>query len=375
MHSDNLFFAVDFGEQNSKLLVSSPFNGQMQICASFVTKTQGIKDGMVLSKTDLHRTFLTLLEQARQAKYEVHDLIIVLPSNKLNVYRKRATISIEAINRVVSSQEIKALHAGVGDKKQFPASELVVHIAPIQYFIDNESVKLEVPIGYRALEVGLDAYIVTLPATTARTIVDVVQEANITISKAIIAPLALAEAILTPNERQEGALILDCGANHIGICYVANGLLTSYKGTERGFDSLTQQVMQAFHCDYATAESMKLIYGIADLNEARTIAVHALSDQADLLSEYDINRPIDAAIDQLILEIEKALKFVKNERNIPLVLTGGGANLIRLEHRISDALSMPCRVAKMNIVGGRDPAFHACYGALMASLKSTTPKE
>lgn len=375
MHSDNLFFAVDFGEQNSKLLVSSPYNGQMQICASFVTKTQGIKEGIILSKTDLHRTFLTLLDQARQANYDVHDIVIVLPSNKLNVYRKRATISIEAINRVVSSQEIKALHAGVGDKKQFPTGELVVHIAPIQYFIDNESVKLEVPIGYRALEVGLDAYIVTLPATTARTIVDIVQEANITISKAIIAPLALAEAVLTPVERQEGALILDCGASHIGICYVSNGLLTSYKGTDRGFDYLTQQVMQAFHCDYNAAESMKLIYGIADLNQASSIPIHSLSDQSDLLSEYEINRPIDASIDQLIQDIEKALKFVKNDRTLPLILTGGGANLLRLEHRISDALSMPCRVANLSIVGGRDAAFQTCYGALMSALKTTALKE
>lgn len=366
MVSSTIYASIDIGESFTKLVVGTIHSEKVHICATYMAATKGVRDGEIISKTELQTTLTSLFDQASKDGYEIKEVVLVLPSNNINIYRKKAVVPVSN-GRFVTSTDIELLKKAIG-RHQILEHEMVVGIHPIQYFLDEGVYKKEEPVGIRGTQLALDAFLVALPLAVARGYVDLLQDMEITILDAIASPLANAALLLKPQEYKNGALILDLGSNTNSVSTFYDYLLCSYKQGKYGVDVIVDELMKVFNLDYKTAKSVLVKYGSALTNDASNNAVFKNPIDDHLIKEIEIVQVIENALNMILTDVKKSIDFLIQDPDMPVIVTGGGAEIHGIETKVSQFLNVKSYRRTFGRIGGRNSQFNASIGGLVYFL-------
>ncbi|MFA7156087.1 MAG: hypothetical protein WC123_00075 [Bacilli bacterium] len=373
MISEKIYAAIDIGEWSSKLVIGTVNSDKFNICAIFNSETQGISSGDVSSKNEIQRTVIGLLEKAKALDFDIHKLIIVLPSSNMNVYRKKASNNVTSVNKVVSSRDIELLKNACASH-QIMTGEMVIGIYPIQYTLDGESVEDE-PIGYRGNTIELDAFVVSSPQSLAKGIVDAIQELEIEILDVIPLPIALFNALIKEQEGKNGVLIADLGGAHNSVSFFYKNLFCGYRQGKTGGTFITSELASFLDNDKKQAEIIKVKYGSADLNLATNIEVYKNKTSGKMVKEKEIVEIVDRSLNVIIDEVSKSILYLTKNNHLPIILTGGVANTEKIQEKFRLALNDDVILRKFDIVGGSDASYYACFGAIISYIEKFSKVE
>ncbi len=158
------------------------------------------------------------------------------------------------------------------------------------------------------------------------------KEAKVTIAETYLAPMALADSVLTEGERKSGCVLVDIGAGTTTVSVYYRDILRHLAVIPLGGNNITKDIT-SLKVDEAVAEEMKLRYACAYTDER---------DMDDNLSyPLDSERTVRSAEFVRIVEarvreiVENVLNQVPQEYSDKLlgglILTGGGSNLKNME--------------------------------------------
>jgi cell division protein FtsA len=368
MDKENVYAVLDIGETNTKLVLGSIFSEKSNICGSFSEPTKGIEGGDIASKSDLQATISSLISKAAKEGFEIDELVLVLPNSNLNVYRKKASYQVQSPNNVVSSKDIELLKRAC-TRYKIPENEMVVAVHPIKYLLDDNSTNKEEPIGMKGYNVSLDAFVVTLPTGIARGYVDALQDMGIEVVDAVIAPLANASLLLRNQEFKTGAVIIDIGGKYTNVSLFYDGLFCANRSGQLGGDFITTEISKQFDLDKRTSEHIKTVYGSALVSNSSSVPVFTHPDTNKSILEKELVNSIESSLDKEIKEIIKYIDYINVKgSDIPVIISGGTANLEGIDEKIEKSLNQKCFVRTFNRVGGRNAMFNTAIGGLINYL-------
>jgi len=227
--------------------------------------------------------------------------------------------------------------------QRYPEQE-ILDVAIQEYKVDNLYQTDPIGIVCHHLE-GVFLNIVSRNAYY-RSLIKAFNTAQINIAEIYMSPLALAESVLTDNERRSGCILVDLGAQTTTVAVFFKNLVRHLVVIPLGSDNITRDIA-SLQIEEKDAERMKLKYG------------SAYTDNADI--DNSLQLPIDStrSIDSLefinIVEgrVEEIIRNVCNQ--IPaeyetkllggIILTGGGANMQNIE----DAFSRITKIEKVRV--------------------------
>lgn len=368
MDKENVYAVLDIGETNTKLVLGTIFSEKLNICGVFSEPTKGIEGGDIASKSDLQATISSLISKAAKEGFEIDELVLVLPNSNLNVYRKKASYQVQSPNNVVSSKDIELLKRAC-TRYKIPENEMVVAVHPIKYLLDDNSTNKEEPIGMKGYNVSLDAFVVTLPTGIARGYVDALQDMGIEVIDAVIAPLANASLLLRNQEFKTGAVIIDIGGKHTNVSLFYDGLFCANRSGQLGGDFITTEISKQFDLDKRTSEHIKTMYGSALVSNSSSVPVFTHPDTNKSILEKELVNSIESSLDKEIKEIIKYIDYINVKgSDIPVIISGGTANLEGIDEKIEKSLNQKCFVRTFNRVGGRNAMFNTAIGGLINYL-------
>ena len=368
MDKENVYAVLDIGETNTKLVLGTIFSEKLNICGAFSEPTKGIEGGDIASKSDLQATISSLISKAAKEGFEIDELVLVLPNSNLNVYRKKASYQVQSPNNVVSSKDIELLKRAC-TRYKIPENEMVVAVHPIKYLLDDNSTNKEEPIGMKGYNVSLDAFVVTLPTGIARGYVDALQDMGIEVIDAVIAPLANASLLLRNQEFKTGAVIIDIGGKHTNVSLFYDGLFCANRSGQLGGDFITTEISKQFDLDKRTSEHIKTMYGSALVSNSSSVPVFTHPDTNKSILEKELVNSIESSLDKEIKEIIKYIDYINVKgSDIPVIISGGTANLEGIDEKIEKSLNQKCFVRTFNRVGGRNAMFNTAIGGLINYL-------
>lgn len=368
MDKENVYAVLDIGETNTKLVLGTIFSEKLNICGSFSEPTKGIEGGDIASKSDLQATISSLISKAAKEGFEIDELVLVLPNSNLNVYRKKASYQVQSPNNVVSSKDIELLKRAC-TRYKIPENEMVVAVHPIKYLLDDNSTNKEEPIGMKGYNVSLDAFVVTLPTGIARGYVDALQDMGIEVIDAVIAPLANASLLLRNQEFKTGAVIIDIGGKYTNVSLFYDGLFCANRSGQLGGDFITTEISKQFDLDKRTSEHIKTVYGSALVSNSSSVPVFTHPDTNKSILEKELVNSIESSLDKEIKEIIKYIDYINVKgSDIPVIISGGTANLEGIDEKIEKSINQKCFVRTFNRVGGRNAMFNTAIGGLINYL-------
>ena len=192
---------------------------------------------------------------------------------------------------------------------------------------------------------------------------------GIEVIDAVIAPLANASLLLRNQEFKTGAVIIDIGGKHTNVSLFYDGLFCANRSGQLGGDFITTEISKQFDLDKRTSEHIKTMYGSALVSNSSSVPVFTHPDTNKSILEKELVNSIESSLDKEIKEIIKYIDYINVKgSDIPVIISGGTANLEGIDEKIEKSLNQKCFVRTFNRVGGRNAMFNTAIGGLINYL-------
>lgn len=256
-----------------------------------------------------------------------------------------------------------------------------LHVEPLRYSVDDGETVTD-PSGLSGKMLAVEACVVTAPTEALNALKACIRQAGVEVEDVIAGPRASALAVLSPEEREEGALLVDLGAGCIGIAAFAGEGLVHCETISAGGVRLTRDLAVRLQTTFAAAERVKLHFGaVGDACDPReAVQAPKLGPDGRLEASTTLRGVIAETLTprlyEMLLNVRDRLNRAGfSDANGPqrAVLVGGGAQIPGVRDLAVEALGMPVRLGRPFELCGFDhgeagPAYAATAGMLRYRL-------
>ncbi|MCQ2239493.1 MAG: cell division protein FtsA [Bacteroidaceae bacterium] len=199
--------------------------------------------------------------------------------------------------------------------------------------------------------------------------------AGIQVAEYFIAPLALADCVLSDAEKRSGCAIVDLGAETTTVAIYKNNILRHLAVIPLGGANITKDI-SAQQIEEEDAEELKLKYGCAysdeDANESNEDKQYQVTADTTISSKL-LNDIVESRVEEIIANVWEQINLSNcaNELLSGVVLTGGGSNLRNLELAFTKRTNIEkIKTAKfvLQAINAKNPDITSRDGSLNTTL-------
>src|SRR5579885_2449514 len=136
-----------------------------------------------------------------------------------------------------------------------PTDREVLHVLPQEFIVDDQD-GIREPIGMAGVRLEARVHIVTSAVSAGQNLIKCCNRAGLHVRDALATPLAAAEAVLTPEERELGVALLDVGAGTTDVVVVHAGAVRHTAVLPVGGAHMTNDLAAALRTPFAEAERL-----------------------------------------------------------------------------------------------------------------------
>jgi cell division protein FtsA len=353
--------------------------GELKVLGTGITPSQGVQKGRIESINEVKAAVSASLEEAQRyvGRGVISGVYATVSGTHISCLNtKEAIKDVEDLEGVTSQQLHRLIQASF---PKVDSSKEVLHIIPIGYDVDGLS-RVRNPTGLHANEIQIEAHVVMGDAPTIKNTVKAIEGSKVSVNSLVLQSLASAEATLSGDEREMGAVLVDIGAGTSDIAIYRYGNPWYSTVIPVGGSQLTRDLAVALRVPYYMAEEIKVKWGHAlpDLiRPDEEVVIPGVQGQPRRVVK---RRGLCEPLHLRMVEILKLIMLRVSQagmRQLPtggLVITGGAAELAGLKELVESILGGPVRIAYPSGIAGlpsqlRKPGFSAGVGALLWGIK------
>lgn len=365
---------IDIGTTKISVLVSQiTSDGGILIKGIGRAPCDGLKKGIV---TDIAKTVYSLSNAVAEAEImsntRIEQAIIGVSGSHIQAYNssgvipiKTGTISKTDIYNALAAAQAIALDEG----------QQIIHVLPRYFRIDSKEIVSD-PLEMHGIRLEVEAHIITGSTSSIKNLISCCEQAHIQVTDIILEQIASAHAVLSDDEKNLGALVIDIGGGTSDIALYHNNALYYTKVIPIAGNQFTHDLAIGLRTTNKTAEVIKKEYGIVYpslVDEQKLIEIEQVqgNDRQVILQSqlYHILMPRAVELLKIIKqEIEK--NHLERFISTGIVLTGGGCLLQGMQELTEHMFKIPVRIGKphVNFVLPptiNSPIFATGYGMLV----------
>ena len=260
-----------------------------------------------------------------------------------------------------------------------------LHVEPLRYEIDDGE-GIADPCGHPGKSLAVEACIVTAPTEALNALKACIAQAGAEVEEIVAGPKAAGHAVLSPEERDSGALVVDLGAGAIGLAAFAPEGLVHAETIAVGGVRVTRDLAARLQTTFVAAERIKLAFGAVNgaCDPREAVQTPRLGIDGRLEASTTLRGVISDTISPRLTEMLLAARdrlakagFTGANRPARAVLVGGGAQIPGIRELAAEALGMPVRLGRPLELCGFDhgeagPAYATAAGLLRWRLDNPT---
>ena len=351
---------VEIGSTKVVAMAASMGEGQkIEVNGLVTVDCQGMKKGAIVDLNAASRAVDSALKHLANdlGQGEIAEVSLVISGPQIEGSTVQGFKPIIPHNRAITNQDVMEVvnHSRSGI---FPPDRVQIQAIPREFRVDEVRSTTK-PVGMNGGKLEVVSYLVTGLSSHVQNFDQTVKMTGRDIDQLVFGPLASGLGVLTQNELQKGAVVVDIGATKSDLAIFVNGALAYAACIPVGGSNVTNDLCQLLNCDTDEAERLKVGYGVAlseGISEKEAIEVHQLGQP--------IARPMQRKVLCEIIEsrMKEVAKIVRQHIEKSgyggvleggLVLTGGGSHLPKTKELFSAALNnIPVRIGEPAIKNG-----------------------
>ncbi|MEX2160825.1 MAG: cell division protein FtsA [Anaerolineales bacterium] len=347
-------------------------DGRVRVLGVGIEPSQGVRKGTVVDINAATRAIGHSIDKAeRSSGLEITSALVSVAGSHIQSQNNRGAVGIAG--HVISHQDVtRAIE--VARAVPVPHNREVIHVIQRNFNVDGQE-GIAIPVGMHGYRLEVEAHIITAAASTVENLRQCVAESNVAVSQFVLNPLASAEAVLTPTERDMGVVVCDIGGGTTDMAILIEGEVWHTMVLSVGGNHITSDIAHGLRIPFSQAEDIKIRYGHcvpAEVEAGETFAVKAFGDEKQIeINRHEMAEIIEARVEEIFNLMQQEIKRSGYDGLLPagLVLTGGASTLRGMSELASRVMGMPVRIGKPEKLTGmvdklQSPAFATSVGLL-----------
>lgn len=352
---------------------------RLRIVGVGVAPSRGLRKGVVVGVEEAAAAIAASIEKAeRMSGYKIESAYVGVAGSHISSINTRGVIAIGRGDRPIGPEDVeRAMEAARA--VAVPHNREIIHAIPRSFSLDEQE-GVRDPIGLMGFRLEVEAHIVTGATTSLRNLANCVSQAGVGVTAMVLQPLASAEAVLRPDEREMGVVLVDAGGGTVDVAIFIEGSIWHSLVLPIGGNHITNDIAIGLRIPFDQAEELKRQYGHA-LPEAvdpeEVVDVGGFGQgPGRLVSRQELATIVEARAAEMFEMILREIKRSGYDGLLPagVVLTGGTAELEGIVALGQRVLGLPVRVGTpveieglSETVGG--PAYATGVGMLLWGLR------
>lgn len=201
----------------------------------------------------------------------------------------------------------------------------ILDVVPQEYVVGNRTIAD--PVGIQSDQIEARFLNIVAKNTLVENIQKCMRMAGIEIADMFIAPMTLANVLLSDSEKRSGCAMVDFGAGTTTVAVYNGNLLRHLVVIPLGGNNITNDIATAHQMEFEEAEGLKRKYGIAYVAaESDTPQQLSISNERTL-SENELQNIIGARQEEIIANVWHQIENVSNTLLSGIIITGAAAQL------------------------------------------------
>jgi cell division protein FtsA len=342
MRSD-VVFTLDLGSTKVTCAAASMGEQGLTIQAIKSIACKGVRKGVLTDIDEATRAIDAAVRAVSQEMgQEIQSLVVAISGTHLEGMNAQGLKPIVPRGRHITFQDVLEV-INHSRSVVLPPDREQIQALPREFRVDGTR-DVRKPIGMSGAKLEVVTYIVTGYMSAVQNLDRAVTMANRKVEQMVLAPLAAGIGVLTQEEMDLGAVVVDIGGGTTDVAVFSNGSIAHSACLPVASGHVTSDISKLLKTSPEEAERLKIEHGCAfakSVSEADSVSVMQLGQmqsralQRRVLAEIAESRMREIAT-MVKQQIEKSGLYAMLPGGV--VLTGGGAMMEGVDKAFEDVL-------------------------------------
>jgi len=339
---------LDIGSAKVCTLIAVVSESGLEPVGIGVAESRGLKKGVVVNLEDTVRSIKRSVSEAEaMAKIDVETVYVGLAGAHIKSFNSGGVTPI-ALRREINDDDVRRVIETARAVALAPDRE-IIHILPQEFTVDDQ-VGIGDPLGMVGTRLEVNVHIVTSSTTAAQNIVTAVNRSGLLVGDTVLEPIAVGEAVLTEDDKELGAVLVDIGGGKTNVAIYHHGAVRHTVVLPIGGDHLTNDIAVGLRTSIPEAERLKHEQGWAlgsRTDNEKVFEVTGMgSRQPRAIAQQVLSDILQPRAEEIIHFVRSEIRNAGYERQTGagVIMTGGGSMLKGFDELAESILDLPVRV-------------------------------
>ena len=350
----NIITGLDIGSSKIKVLVAKLEKEKLELVAKIEENSDGVRRGTIIDVEKVSQILRNIFSRlSEEIGMGINSVYANLNGSHLFSVSSRGLVSVSRADQKISEEDIQRVLQAAQAINLSSNKEIFDSVVK-EFIVDGEK-GIKEPLGLKGIRLEADILALGGFSPYLKNAHQAILNADLEISDVIPSPIAAARSVLTERQRELGVCLLDIGSGTTGISVFEEGNLIHFSVIPIGSANVTNDIAIGLKTDVDIAERIKREYG-ACIFEGKNIKqrIDIGEDEAISFSQKFLTKIINDRISEIFAEVNKELKQISKEKKLPagIVLTGGGAKLLKINKLARQKFHLPARLGRPKGISG-----------------------
>lgn len=381
MASGKILAGLDIGTTKICLIMAEVDDvGQVSVVGVGTVPSEGLRRGIVINLEKTVHSISRAVEKAeRMAGIDVKSVYAGIAGDHIRSINSRGVIAVSRKDNEIGPADVARV-VDAAKAVAIPADREIIHVIPQEFIVDDQD-GIKDPIGMSGIRLEAEIHIITGAVTSAKNVCKSIERAGLRVEDLVLEPLAASHAVLGPDERDLGVVLIDVGGGTTDVAVFYEGSIRHTAIIGLGGASITNDIAIGLRTPIDKAEELKIKHGCAMSSmvaEDEKISVPGVGGRPTReLSRYVLSSMIEPRLEEIFT---LALKEVRKNPfadllSAGIVITGGTALMHGITELAERVFEMPVRIGVPTGVSGlvdsvSDPRFSTGVGLILHAFHS-----
>lgn len=329
----------------------------IEIVGIGLAPSNGLRKGIVVDIDKTSHAIKSAIQKAeRMAGQKVDSAYVGIAGSHIKSINSHGVVAVTGDEKEIKESDIKRV---IDAARIIPVSaeEDILHVLPREFIVDG-SPGIQDPLGMSGVRLEVETHIIKGASTSIQNLVKSVLRAGLSVDEVVLEPLASSQAVLSDDEKDLGAILVDIGGGTTDVIVFHEGSIAHTAVLPVGGNHVSNDIAVGLRTPVSEAEKIKIMHGSVlpeDISEEEKIEVLAASGkERKKLSRKLLCQVIEPRMSEVFSMVKKELVTAGTTDLTPagLILTGGASLLEGSEELASRITELPVRIGEPDYVSG-----------------------
>lgn len=331
--------------------------GALNVIGLGQSRSRGVRKGEIADAPAVEEDVRNAIVEAEQmADVEIRSVYLGVTGGHIRGFNNRGVHPVVSSDREITEEDVQDV---IKNAKaiNLPAENYVLHAVRQHFHVDGHDGVVN-PVGMLGARVEVDVHVVHGHFNRLQNPIRVVKGLQLEVEAIVFNGLAASLALLTNEQKEMGALVIDLGGGTTNYAVYADGIIRHTGVLAVGGDHVSNDLAYGLKLPLGRAEQLKIEHGSALVDESVKGQTVTISNELGLpvktINLEHLRRVMSLRLEEIfqLIEQEIARAGLLDYLRAGVFLCGGGARIPEILKLAEKVFQLPASLGKTNSISG-----------------------